>query len=359
MRDVIYLLFHLLTTLAKLIGPGVSRTVISENLLLKQQLIIHSRSRQRAPNFSTQDRTLLGFWSLFLNPRRIARSAIIIKSSTLLRFHNALKKRKYRMLFSPGGGRRPGPKGPSAEVINAIVEMKQRNPRFGCPRIAQQINLVFGLSLDKDTVRRVLATHYKSDPNNQGPSWLTAIGHAKDSLWSIDLFRCESILLKSHWVMVVMDQYTRRIIGLGVHAGNVDGPVLCRMFNDATSGQDWPKHLSSDNDPLFQYHRWKANMRVLDIDEIKSLPHVPMSHPFVERLIGSIRRELFDHNLFWTATDLEKKLGEYQRYYNVHRTHSGRDGYTPTEATDNKVVDINKYSWKKYCRGLFELPIAA
>ena len=271
MKDVIFLLFDLLAAMAKLLRPGGSRAVIAENLLLKQQLIIHSRSRERAPNLSAKDRALLGFWSLFLSPRRIARSAIIVKPSTLLRFHNALKKRKYRLLYYPCGGRKPGPKGPSKEIIDAIVEMKQRNPRFGCPRIAQQINLVFGLHLDKDVVRRILATHYKPDPNNSGPSWLTTIGHAKDSLWSVDLFRCESILLRSHWVMVVMDQYTRRIIGFAVHAGNVDGPTLCRMFNNATSRQGWPRYISSDNDPLFQYHRWKANLRVLDIEEIKSV----------------------------------------------------------------------------------------
>ena len=189
----------------------------------------------------------------------------------------------YFFTSSPHGGCKPGPKGPSNEIVSAIVEMKRRNPRYGCPRIAQQINLAFGLNLDKDTVRRVLATHYKSDPNNRGPSWLTTIGHAKGSLWSVDLFRGESIVLKSHWVMVVMDQYTHRIIGFGVLAGNVDGAALCRMFNHATSGHDRPKYLSSDNDPLFQYQRWKANLRVLDVEEIKSLPHVPMSHPFVER----------------------------------------------------------------------------
>ena len=188
MKDVICILFHLLTTLAKLIRPGGSRTDIAENLLLKQQLIIHRRSRQRAPNLSTQDRTLLGFWSLFLNPRRIARSAIIIKPSTLLSFHNALKKRKYRLLYSPGGGHKPGPKGPSKDVIDAIVTMKRRNPKYGCPRIAQQINLAFGLELDKDVVRRILATHYRPDSGNNGPSWLTAIGHAYDSLWPVDLF---------------------------------------------------------------------------------------------------------------------------------------------------------------------------
>ena len=260
MKDVIYLLFHLLSALAKIIRPGGSRTVIAENLLLKQQLIIHSRSRQRAPNLNTHDRTLLGFLSLFLSPRRLSRSALIIKPSTLLQFHNALKKRKYRLLYSPRGGREPGPKGPSKEVINAIVEMKQRNPRYGCPRIAQQINLAFGLDLDKDTVRRVLAVHYKLDPSNRGPSWLTTLGHAKDSLWSIDFFRAESITLRTHWILVVMDQYTRRIIGFAVHVGDVDGPAVCRMFNEASSGQDWPKRISSDNDPLFQYHRWKANL---------------------------------------------------------------------------------------------------
>ena len=359
MRDVFSLLFHLLTTIAKLVQPGGSRTVIAENLLLKQQLIIHSRSRQRAPNLTIQDRTLLGFLSLFMNPRRIARAAIIIKPSTLLSFHNALKKRKYRLLFSPQGSRKPGPKGPAKEVTKAIVEMKQRNPRYGCPRIAQQINLAFGLNLDKDIVRRVLAVHYKPDPNKRGPSWLTTIGHARDSLWSIDLFRCESILLKSHWVMVVMDQYTRRIIGFGINAGNVDGPMLCSMFNTATSRQGWPERISSDNDPLFQYHRWKANLRVLDVQEIKSLPHVPMSHPFVERLIGSVRRELLDQTFFWTATDLESKLQDFQRYYNQHRCHSSRDGATPVSADSGKVIDLSSYRWQKHCRGLFQLPIAA
>ena len=173
MKEVFYLLFHLLTTLAKLIRPGGSRAIIAENLLLKQQLIIHCRSRQRAPNLSVHDRALLGFWSLFLNPRRIARFAIIIKPSTLLKFHSALKKRKYRQLYSPRGGGKPGPKGPSKEVITAIIEMKQRNPRYGCPRFAQQINLAFGLELDKDVIRRILATHYKPDPSTHGPFWLT------------------------------------------------------------------------------------------------------------------------------------------------------------------------------------------
>ena len=110
--------------------------------------------------------------------------------------------------------RRTGPKGPPKVLVDAIVEMKRRNPRWGCPRIAQQIGLAFDIQIDKDVVRRVLAAHYRPAPNSSGPSWLTFLGQTKDSLWSIDLFRCESALLRSHWVLVVMGHYTRRIVGL-------------------------------------------------------------------------------------------------------------------------------------------------
>jgi serine phosphatase RsbU (regulator of sigma subunit) len=66
----------------------------------------------------------------------------------------------------------------------------------------------------------------------------------KDSLWSTDLFRCESAGLRTHWILVVMDQYTRRIMGFGLHAGPIDGIALCRMFNhdflDLSPGQGRP-----------------------------------------------------------------------------------------------------------------------
>ena len=151
--------------------------------------------------------------------------------------------------------------------------MKRRNPRFGCPRIAQQIAYTFGIEINKDVVRRVLDTHYHPGPGaDDGPSWLTLIGHAKDSLWSVDLFRCESIRLQTHWVLVVMDQFTRRIIGFAVQAGDVDGQALCRLFNHAIVRQGTPSYLSSDNDPLFLYHQWQANLRILDIEEIKTVP---------------------------------------------------------------------------------------
>jgi putative transposase len=135
------------------------------------QLLFINRSRQRAPNLSELDRFLLGLWSLFLNPRRILRTAVFIRPSTLLKFHNLLKQRKYRLLYSSAGSKqKPDHKGPSPELIQAIIEMKQRNPRFGRPRIAQKINKIFGTNIDKDVVRRILTVHYLPGPGNAGPS---------------------------------------------------------------------------------------------------------------------------------------------------------------------------------------------
>jgi len=75
-----------------------------------------------------------------------------------MNFHRALVSQKYRLLFSPKRMTKPGPKGPSADLIRAVVEMKQRNPTWGCPRIADPINLAFGTSIDKDVVRRIQKT---------------------------------------------------------------------------------------------------------------------------------------------------------------------------------------------------------
>lgn len=183
MKDLLVLAVHLITTITKLMGPGGAKVIVAEGLLMKQQLLVVNRSRQRAPNLSALDRFLFGFWSLSLNPRRISRSAVIIKPSTLLRFHEALVKCKYQWLYSSRKNGKPGPKGPSPELIQAIVEMKLRNPCYGCPRIAEQINKAFGLDIDKDVVRRILAKHHRRGPNSNGsPSWLTFRPYERQSL---------------------------------------------------------------------------------------------------------------------------------------------------------------------------------
>jgi putative transposase len=300
MIHLLILAVHLLSTIAKLVRPGGVRAVVAESLLLKQQLLISSRARRRAPNLNSFDRFLLGLGSLFVP--------------------------------------------------------------VGCPRIAQEIARAFGIDIDKDTVRRVLAKHYRPEAGTDGPSWLSFIGHMKDSLWSVDLFRCESIVLRSHWVMVVMDVFTRRIIGFGVERVDPCGASICRMFNQIIAGKSLPRHLSSDHDPLFRFHRWLANLRILEVEEIKSVPYIPVSHPFVERLIGTIRREFLDHVLIWNAIDLGRKLEEFRIYYNGNRVHQSLGGSTPGERSGEPPpahAVLDHYAWRYHCRGLFQMPIAA
>ena len=364
MREILILVVHLLVTIAKLLRPGGVRAVAAESLLLKHQLLISNRLRQRAPNLTSIDRFVLGLPTLFISPRRIPKLGALVKPATLFKFHKALVDRKYRLLFSPSPHRRkPGPKGPSRELIAAIVEMKRRNPRFGCVRIAQQIAHAFGVDIDKDVVRRVLAKYYRPDDcGTSGPSWLTFIGDMKDGLWSVDMFRCESILLHSHWVMLVMDVCTRRLVGFGIERANIDGISVCRMFNRAIAGQRLPKRISTDHDPLFRFHRWLANLRVLAIEEVKSVPYAPVSHPFIERLIGTVRREYLDHVFFWNAIDLAQKLDAFADYYNAHRVHRALAGSTPAQCAGTPAsapAAIDHYAWRQHCRGLFQTPVMA
>ncbi len=96
--------------------------------------------------------------------------------------------------------------------------------------------------------------------------------------------------------------------------------------------------------------------------EVKTVPYVSLSHPFVERLIGTVRREYLDQVPFWSARDLERKLVSFQDYYNKDRAHRGLDGAPPdeqSEITDRKIARLDDYRWEKRCRGVYQLPVAA
>ena len=366
MSEKLELLIHFFVTFFRLLRPGGVKAIMAENIAMRQQLITLSRGRERAPTLTTSDRFIFGIIAFFIGEKRLPKIAVILKPATILKFHRALVKRKYRQLYSSNyANRKPGRKGPDQQLIELVVEMRRLNPRMGYGRISMQIYQAFGIEISRFAVGRILRNHYNNDNpgKGDGPSWLSFIGHMKDSLWSVDLFRCESINLKSHWVMVVIVIYTRRIIGFAVHVGDPDGVAYCRMLNSIISGKELPTYLSTDNDPLFQFHRWKANLRILDIEEIKSVPRVAQSHPYVERAIGITRQEFLDHLLFWNSLDLRHKLDQFQEYYNESRAHSSLEWKTPIEmATDKtaekKVVALDNYRWKSHCQGLYKLPMA-
>jgi hypothetical protein len=146
------------------------------------------------------------------------------------------------------------------------------------------------------------------------------------------------------------------------YAQNLGALLMCVLsFRADRSTLIAADYLSSDHDPLHRFHQWQANLRILDVEAIKTVPYAPLSHSFVERLIGTIRRECLDRTVFWTAADLETKLFDFQRDFKGHRTHAGLGARTPEPCTDEDSAraSVSKYRWRPHCRGLYQKPIAA
>jgi len=103
-------------------------------------------------------------------------------------------------------------------------------------------------------------------------------------------------------------------------------------------------------------------LRVRRIEEVKSVPYAPVSHPFVERLIGTLRREYLDRVFFWNAVDLARKLEASRNYYNAHRVHRSLDSITPAQcagALSPPRALLDCHAWRQHCGGLFAMRIAA
>ena len=130
------------------------------------------------------------------------------------------------MLFAPTRGSRPGPKGPAQELIDAVVTMKGEILPGVVRELLSKSRWPSAWILTRTWCAGFLENITGLDSGSGGPSWLTFLGQAKDGLWSIDLFRCESLSLRTHWVLVVMDQFTRRIIGFGRTTADLEAKLI-------------------------------------------------------------------------------------------------------------------------------------
>ena len=124
MKSILLLIFHALLIAFRLLQPGGMRKLVAENIVLKQQLMVVRRKQKRVPKLSVMDRLIFGFMASIIHPARLCKICIVIKPATILKFHQALVKRKYRLLYSPKRQTKPGPKGPSEDVIKLVIEMK-------------------------------------------------------------------------------------------------------------------------------------------------------------------------------------------------------------------------------------------
>jgi hypothetical protein len=323
MKTLALLVIHILTTLAQRVGPGGTKAIIAESVLLKHQQLIARRSVGKTPRLTTSDRFLCGFLTLFMRPGRIRKAAVVLNPATLTKFRRALVSRNYNWLFSSRKNRKPGPKGPSDDLVRVIVELKQRNAQFGCPRIAQQINKAFGVNIDKDVVRRVLAKHYRPVPYDGGPSWLTFLRHTRDSLSSIPLFRRESILPRIRSILLAIGQCTRRIIGCGIGGCHFDQMVLRSLFAARTPMVEASKSLTPTHDLSFSHERCRR--KLLGAARTQAVPIFTRAPPSEERRIGTRRRNPHNYRLNCGAIDLDTEHEALNNNHNLFLMHGVLD----------------------------------
>ncbi len=238
--------------------------------------------------------------------------------------------------------------------------MKQRNPRFGCPRIAQQISKAFGIEINKDTVRRVLAKHYRPGSNDGGPSWRTFLGHLTDSLRSTNWFRCKLPALRNHRVLGMLNSFIRQIMGYDIHYGSVDEIACCPLLENAASMMEAQKPLNSDHDPPLLYHRWERML--LGGDATNTVAILPLSLPCAEWRMETVSGNNIDYLPFYNAVDLEGKFKEFTNFCILLRLHSPINEDTSAKIDKCSVLDrakIDHFAWKRHCYELFQAPIAA
>jgi hypothetical protein len=131
------------------------------------------------------------------------------------------------------------------------------------------------------------------------------------------------------------------------------------MFDQAIRGAVVPKCLSSDHEPLYRFHQWQANLRILDVTEIKTVPYVPLSPPLVERLIDTVRRECLGPVALLDRDRFGSEASRLQRLLQKIPHAVGVEWETPVDARPIKSVDLKSYRWKQHCRGLYQTPMAA
>jgi hypothetical protein len=284
-------------------------------LLLKHQQVIARRSAGKTPKLTTSNRFLCGFLTLFMRPGRIRKTAVVLKPATLTKFRRALVSRSYHRLFLSRKNAKPGRKGPANDLVRVIVELKQRNAQFGCPRIAQQINKAFGINIDKDLVRRVLAKHYRPAPYDDGPSWLTVLRHTRDSLCSIALFQRKSILPTIHSILLAIGQFTRRLIGCGILGCHFDQLVVCSLSDAGIPVVDVSKSRSPIHDPPFSHHRCRR--KLLGVGHTRTVAIFPRAPPVAEPRMRTRRRKYHDYRSNYSAIGLGAEHGALNNYVNL------------------------------------------
>jgi len=289
----------------------------AEILALRHQLLVLQRSSRghRLP-LSRADRFLWVWLARFWSAWRSA--LVIVKPETVIAWH-----RKGFRLYWKWKSRHPeGRPSVSLQVIELIHRMSLANPRWGAPRIHGEL-LKLGFELSQATVAKYLVRHRRPPSQN----WRTFLKNHMHSLVSADFFVVPTITFRLLFVFVILSHDRRRPIHLAVTA-NPTTEWKTRQLLEAFPWDSAPHYLLRDRDARYGKEFHEAT-RWLGIREALTAPRSPWQNPYVERLIGTIRRECLDHVIVLNETGLRRVLKLYFEYYERTRTHLSLDRDAP------------------------------
>jgi putative transposase len=281
---------------------------VLENLALRHQLVVLQRAAPR-PRLRRSDRLywvlLSRLWSGW------ADALSLVKPETVIRWHRTGFK-----IFWTWKSRWTGPGRPAVapEVRALIRHMSRANPLGGAPRIHGELQKL-GLEIAQAAVSKYLGRRRKPP----SPTWRSFLDNHLRSLVSVDFFVVPTVLFKVLFVFVVLAHDRRRV----VHVNVTDTPTAQWTAQQLVEAFPWdtaPRYLLRDRDAVYGAVL-SSRVRSLGIREVKSAPRSPWQNPYVERLIGTLRRECLDHTVVLNDTHLRRLLRDYLLYYHSARTH--------------------------------------
>jgi len=293
-----------------LFGKG-HRDVVLENLALRQQLSIYQR-KQKRPRLTRGDRW---FWmTVSVMWKNWRQALLIVHPDTVVRWQRERFRRHWGGLSSkPGRIGRPPIK---REIRRLIQTLAKANPLWRAPRIHGELKKL-GIAVSERTVSRVL----RSIPRRPSQNWRTFLRNHMGETVAIDFFTVATIRLRVLFVFLVMEHGRRRVLHFGITehpTAEWTGQQMVEAFWEGES----KTYVIRDRDKIYG-EEFRSRLRSLSMKEVISGFQSPWQNAYVERLIGSIRRECLDHVVVLSHGHLRRLLKSYMGYYHRSRTHLG------------------------------------
>ncbi|MGH9631971.1 MAG: integrase core domain-containing protein [Bryobacteraceae bacterium] len=287
-----------------------------ENIALRHQIGVLQRSVKR-PRLKPSDRALWVWLSFLWKEWRSA--LVIVKPDTVVAWHRKAFRLFWTWKIKRGT---PGRPAVALEVRDLIRRMSKENPGWGAPRIHGEL-LKLGIDIGETSVSKYLVRNRK--PPSQ--TWRTFLENHIQSLVSVDFFTVPTIRFQILFVFLVLAHERRRIVHFAVTA-HPTAEWTAHQLREAFPWDSAPRYLLRDRDRIFGHH-FVEQLKAMGIKQVLSAPRSPWQRAYIERVIGTIRRECLDHVIIFNEESLRRHLGSFIGYYHRTRTHLALHKDTP------------------------------